>query len=96
MKAVWRLTKMWERADLRRYAAELGLDVQRFSDDLRERRYARRVAEDAASGDSSRVGGTPTFFVNGRRHYGAYDLATLTTAVRAARADSRTSSVSSK
>jgi len=31
------------------------------------------------------VSGTPTFFINGRRHYGAYDIATLTAAVRAAR-----------
>jgi Na+/H+ antiporter NhaA len=86
-----------EIADLRRYAVELGLDVERFTSDLREQRYARRVAEDASSGDRSGVGGTPTFFVNGRRHYGAYDLATLTAAVRAARAVSRiTTAISSR
>jgi protein-disulfide isomerase len=28
------------------------------------------------------VAGTPTFFVNGRRHYGAYDEATLLRLVR--------------
>jgi protein-disulfide isomerase len=73
--------------DLRRYATDLGLDVQRFDDDLREGRFNRHVAEDAASGDRSGVSGTPTFFINGRRHYGAYDLATLTSAVRAARTE---------
>ena len=36
------------------------------------------------SADLSGVTGTPTFFVNGRRHYGAYDIATLSAAVRAA------------
>ncbi|HUG15146.1 MAG TPA: Na+/H+ antiporter NhaA, partial [Thermomicrobiales bacterium] len=73
-----------ELADLLRYAADLGLDTERFADDLRERRHAPRVAEHAASGDRSGVSGTPTFFINGHRHYGAYDLATLTAAVRAA------------
>jgi protein-disulfide isomerase len=34
----------------------------------------------------SGVSGTPTFFINGRRHYGAYDIAALSVAVRAARA----------
>jgi hypothetical protein len=34
--------------------------------------------------DLSRVSGTPTFFVNGRRHHGAYDIDTLSRAVRAA------------
>ena len=44
-----------------------------------------RVAEDVESADASGVSGTPTFFINGRRHYGAYDVATLSAAVRAAR-----------
>ncbi len=71
--------------DLLRYANDLGLDIERFADDLRDRRHARRVAEDAASGERSGVSGTPTFFINGQRHYGAYDLDSLTAAVRAAR-----------
>jgi Na+/H+ antiporter NhaA len=72
--------------DLVRYAAELGLDVDRFRDDLRRHEYAGRVAEDVDSADLSGVSGTPTFFVNGQRHQGAYDIATLSAAVRAARA----------
>ena len=46
---------------------------------------AARVAEDVDSADLSGVSGTPTFFINGRRHRGAYDIATLTTAVKEAR-----------
>ena len=46
---------------------------------------AARIAEDVDSADLSGVSGTPTFFVNGRRHRGAYDIATLTTAVKEAR-----------
>ena len=70
--------------DLVGYAEQLGLDVERFADDLREHAGAARVADDVDSADLSGVSGTPTFFVNGRRHYGAYDIATLSAAVRAA------------
>jgi Na+/H+ antiporter NhaA len=72
--------------DLVRYAEQLGLDVPRFWDELRRRVYAPRVAEDVASADASGVSGTPTFFINSRRHYGPYDLETLTEAVQAAAA----------
>jgi Na+/H+ antiporter NhaA len=73
-------------ADLVRYAEALGLDVERFTEDLRNHEGAARVAEDVDSADMSGVSGTPTFFVNGRRHYGAYDIDTLTATVRLARA----------
>jgi Na+/H+ antiporter NhaA len=72
--------------DLVGHAEELGLDVARFEEDLRTRVGARRVAEDVDSADLSGVSGTPTFFINGIRHYGAYDIATLSGAVKAARA----------
>jgi Na+/H+ antiporter NhaA len=71
--------------DLRGYAEELGLDVGRFDDDMHHHRHADRIAEDVTSADASGVAGTPSFFINGTRYEGAYDLATLTTAVRAAR-----------
>jgi len=70
--------------DLVGYAQQLGLDVDRFTDDLRTHREAARVAEDIDSADLSGVSGTPTFFINGQRHYGAYDIGTLSAAVRAA------------
>jgi protein-disulfide isomerase len=75
--------------DLQPHAAELGMDVERFTRELERREYLERVAEDVASADASGVAGTPTFFINGRRHHGAYDVATLTEAVRAARAQAR-------
>ena len=71
---------------LRRYARELGLDEERLIEDLRRRTYAARVSEDVASADASGVSGTPSFFINGRRHTGVYDAVTLGAAVRAARA----------
>jgi Na+/H+ antiporter NhaA len=73
-------------ADLLRYAGDLGLNIQQFSDDLSNHAGAARVAEDVDSADLSGVSGTPTFFINGIRHYGAYDIGTLTAAVKAARA----------
>jgi Na+/H+ antiporter NhaA/predicted DsbA family dithiol-disulfide isomerase len=71
--------------DLKRHAASLGLDVERFWDELRRREHEERVADDVASADASGVAGTPSFFINGRRHQGAYDVDTLAAAVRAAR-----------
>ena len=72
--------------DLLRYAAELGLDQAKFAEDLRGHVGAAHVAEDVDSADLSGVTGTPTFFVNDKRHYGAYDIDALTEAVRSARA----------
>ena len=73
-----------EPRDLMGYAAGLGLDVDRFRNDVRSDSGAARVADDVDSADLSGVSGTPTFFINGRRHHGAYDIATLSAAVRVA------------
>jgi Na+/H+ antiporter NhaA len=75
--------------DLPGYAASLGLDMDRFAADLKSHAGAARIDEDIDSADLSSVSGTPTFFVNGIRHYGAYDIATLSAAVRAAYARSK-------
>ena len=70
--------------DLIGYASSLGLDTEQFTADLRKHAGAARVAEDVDSADLSGVSGTPTFFVNGQRHYGAYDIETLSKAVKLA------------
>jgi Na+/H+ antiporter NhaA len=72
-------------ADLMRYALELGLDNERVHDEVKRHVAAARVAQDVESADLSGVSGTPTFFINGQRHYGAYDVATLTAAIKTAR-----------
>jgi Na+/H+ antiporter NhaA len=72
--------------DLLRYAEEIGLDTRQFSDELHRHEHAERIADDVRTADASEVAGTPSFFINGKRHHGAYDEATLTAAVRAARA----------
>lgn len=72
-------------ADALRIAGDLGLDTERFERHMRRHKGAAWVAEDVDSADLSGVSGTPTFFVNGRRHHGAYDIGHLSAAVRTAR-----------
>ena len=67
------------------YAQELELDIERFKEHLRKRKGAPRIAEDVESADMSGVSGTPSFFINGHRHQDAYDIETLSKAVRLAR-----------
>lgn len=66
------------------YAADLGLDADRFRQELIAGTYAKHVREDFTSGVRSGVNGTPTFFINGKRHDGDYDLESLLAALRAA------------
>jgi Na+/H+ antiporter NhaA len=68
------------------YADSLGLDTDRFAADLRKHAGRAHVEEDLESADLSTVSGTPTFFINGKRHYGAYDIETLKKAVKLAKA----------
>ncbi len=78
--------------DLHAYAETLGLDLERFSDAIERHADAARIEEDVDSADASGVTGTPTFFVNERRHNGAYDIETLSSAVREAGARSKIAS----
>jgi protein-disulfide isomerase len=71
--------------DLLGYARKIELDEERFHDDMMRRAAAERIANDLQSADLSGVSGTPTFFINGQRHYGAYDVQTLKEAIRLAR-----------
>jgi protein-disulfide isomerase len=66
-----------EDADLHRYAEQLGLDIQTFAEDLANGAHMGRVREDFMSGVRSGVNGTPTFYVNGLRHDGDYQLESL-------------------
>ena len=77
--------------DLIRHAAALGLDTDRFAADLRKHAGAAHVSADVESADLSNVSGTPSFFVNGKRHYGAYDIQSLSKAVKLAMARAKIS-----
>ena len=70
--------------DLLAYAAELGLDADLMAADLAGGVHADRIQRDVSSAARSGVNGTPTFFINGRRHSGRYDHETLMAALDAA------------
>jgi Na+/H+ antiporter NhaA/predicted DsbA family dithiol-disulfide isomerase len=72
--------------DLMRYAAEIGLNAEQFTADMRKDAGAGKIASDVDSADLSGVSGTPTFFINGKRYHGAFDIDTLSRSVRTARA----------
>jgi protein-disulfide isomerase len=71
-------------ADLHKYAERLGLDLESFDRDMAEHVHAARVREDFMSGVRSGVNGTPTFYINGKRHDDSYDLETLLAALQQA------------
>jgi protein-disulfide isomerase len=73
-------------AALLRYAAQAGANASAVADALRLGTARATVERDVEGGIRSGVTGTPTFFVNGRRHYGSYDVTALTSAVLAAKA----------
>ena len=52
--------------------------------DMETQAHLERVRADFMSGVRSGVNGTPTFFINGRRHDGSHDLETLLAAIEAA------------
>jgi protein-disulfide isomerase len=73
-----------EDEDLARYAKALKLDMPRFIKEMEGQQYTEKVREDFRSGVRSGVNGTPTFFINGSRHDGPFDLASLLAAIEEA------------
>jgi protein-disulfide isomerase len=61
--------------NLKQYAQELKLNMQKFNADLESHRFKAAVDEDMKTGASVAVRGTPTFFVNGKKLVGAKPLA---------------------
>ena len=73
--------KALEETDLQGYAREFGLDTAQFERDRASPETAARIDRDLDSGERSGVGGTPTFYLNGVRHDGGYDLESLRPAI---------------
>jgi protein-disulfide isomerase len=67
--------------DLAEYAAAVGLDLPLFIQQMADHHITARVREDFLSGVRSGVNGTPTFFINGIRYDGPYDLAEMIAAI---------------
>ncbi|MDQ3620316.1 MAG: DsbA family protein [Actinomycetota bacterium] len=71
--------------DLRRHATEVGLDLDRFREDVRDPSLLDVVHADGAGALRGGVTGTPTFFINGRRYDGSYASNALMKAIKAER-----------
>jgi len=71
--------------DLCRYATQIGLDTDRFIEDLGSAEVARRVDDDRLDAELMDLHSTPTFFIGEKRHVGPYDSATLIRALEASR-----------
>jgi protein-disulfide isomerase len=78
-----------EDEDLMKYAASAGLDTSRFLDDMRKGEYQHRIREDFLSGTRGGVNGTPTFFINGARYDGSWELGPLLAAIEDAAGDKK-------
>ena len=73
-----------EDVSLAAYAAEVGCDPERVLRDIATDAYEPKIRAHFMSGVRSGVNGTPSFFINGRRHDGSWDLETLLAAVEEA------------
>jgi protein-disulfide isomerase len=70
-----------EDEDLAEYAAKVGVDARRLMKELQAGTYAARVRQDFRSGARHGVNGTPSFFINGVRYDGNYDMENLIAAL---------------
>ncbi len=86
--------KFWEMHDLlfeeqiflephiiRSWAKRIGLDLERFGNDIKQDVVQIRIKEDRQSGIRSGVNGTPTFFINGTRYDGLPDYDSMLAAL---------------
>jgi protein-disulfide isomerase len=70
------------RKTVMKYAKEIGLDMNRFTADLDGHKFRARVHFEEQEGEAAGVGGTPTFFINGKKYNGIFDLATVTPIIK--------------
>jgi predicted DsbA family dithiol-disulfide isomerase len=68
-----------------RYADGVGVDIEKFDEDLHSPKVLHRVQDDAQDAELMDLNSTPTFFVNGSRHQGPWDAASLIRALEASR-----------
>jgi protein-disulfide isomerase len=68
------------------FAEAIGLDLEQFTNELVQHAHLPKVRDDLLGGVRSGVKGTPTFFINGRRYDGPWDLANLLGTLQAAAA----------
>ena len=71
------------RAKIMSYGVKLGLDMNRFTAELNAHKYKARVHAEEQEGEDAGVGGTPTFFINGKKFNEVFDVATVGPLIRA-------------
>jgi protein-disulfide isomerase len=85
--AAWRQGKFWEmhhlifanqsqldQERLDAIAKQLGLDVSRLHADMQANETTERIAQDRKLGETLKIEGTPTLFINGRQYDGRQDI----------------------
>jgi protein-disulfide isomerase len=55
------------------YAKTIGLDLERFKNDIQKNTLISKVEHDFESGIRSGVNGTPSFFINGKKYNGDWE-----------------------
>ena len=70
------------RATVLGYAKKLGLDMNRFTSEVDSHKYKARVQSEEQEGESAGVGGTPTFFIDGKKLNDTFDVATVAPLIR--------------
>jgi protein-disulfide isomerase len=78
--------KALSRADLEKYAAELGVDMARFKKSLDDHSHAKEVAADAAAANKAGINGTPAFIINGYYLSGAQPFEAFDKLIKLAKA----------
>jgi protein-disulfide isomerase len=71
------------RATVLGYARKLGLDMKRFTAEVDGHKYAARVHAEEQEGEDAGVGGTPTFFIDGKKYNEVFTAATVAPLIRA-------------
>jgi protein-disulfide isomerase len=71
-------------ADLKTWAAKIGLDMQQFNQCVSSNKYTKQIDADTAAGTGFSVDGTPTFFINGQVLVGAQPFSAFKTLIDAA------------
>lgn len=59
------------------YAKQIGVDVTKFQADLNSRKWEKEVNREREEGETFGVNSTPTFFINGKKYNGAWEVAAL-------------------
>jgi len=59
------------------WATEVGMDVNQLTADLNSHRYAARVHAEEQEGEVAGVEGTPTFYINGQKFNGVFEVSAI-------------------